>query len=815
MKTPRSRHDFVKYLIGAALVVVSLLVYVRTFDHDFVNFDDPYYVTNNRQVQAGLTADGVRYAFTTFDCSNWHPLTWLSLELDAELYHAWNPGGFHITNFVFHMLNTLLLFAVFDRLTGMMWRSAAVAGLFALHPLHVESVAWISERKDVLSTFFWMLTLATYLLYVRRPSVLRYFAVVVFFALGLLSKPMLVTMPCVLLLLDYWPLRRWQGQGATAGVAECVAPLPAASARRLLGEKVPLCVLAAGSCIMTALANYRGHSLADFQTYSFGVRLGNAALAYVAYLGKAFWPAHLAAYYPHPGADVSVPAALAAGVLLAAVTVLVVGLGRRWPYLPVGWLWYLGTLVPVIGLLQAGGQAYADRYTYVPLIGIFLMAVWGVTDLALACRLPKLVPATVTAAALAACAYVAWLQCGYWQGDIVLWDHAIEVTERNAIAHCNRGVAYWDIGQPLLARREFEKAVEIEPRYVQAEQNLGTVLRRMGHLAEAQAALRKVIELDSTAAPAHSELAGVLHELGNYDEAEAEYRRAIELDPAYAVPHHGLGVLYQDRGQADAAEAEYRAALELQPRMPQVHHNLGTLLADQGRRTEALYEFTQVVRMQPYQAHAHHQLGSFLQEEGDLRDALAEFTAAMRLGDRSAEYRLRMCEQYVALSPRLPAVARGEAKPAGAREALGFATLCQLPFQGRYALAVRLFTEAFSGEPALADDRGLRARYHAACAAARASCGQGKDAADLDDPKKAELRGQALTWLQAELPAHAAMVTRGRPFEQSQARQILKQWLKEAAFSGLRGASLDKLSAAERAGWQKLWQEVTSAAAKP
>lgn len=802
----RNRDGAAKCLIGAALVAATVLVYCRTFDHRFINFDDREYVEHNPNVWAGLTPAGVKYAFTTFDCGNWHPLTWLSLELDAQIYHGWNAqgGGFHLTNVVLHLGNTLLLFLILDRLTGLMWRSAAVAALFALHPLHVESVAWVAERKDVLSTFFGLLTVAAYaFVYAPRPSLLRYALVALLLAFGLLAKPMLVTLPFVLLLLDYWPLQRWDAGGATA------------SRRRLVLEKVPLLALAAASGVLTVLANEQGRALATFQDYPLGVRVGNALIAYVDYLAKTFWPLNLAVYYPHPGSSVSAGRAALSGLLLAVITGLVWKLGRRRPYLTVGWLWYLGTLVPVIGLVQVGGQAMADRYTYVPSIGLLVMLVWGLDDLLLAWRVPRFVPAAATALALAGCAVVSWEQVGLWESDIALWDRAVAVTGPNCIARCNRGEAYFHMAMVDLARQEFEQAVAIEPRYVQAHQNLGYVLRMLGKREEAESAFRRVIELDPAATEPHCSLAAVLQEMGRPDDAFAEYKRAIDLAPQAALPHYGLGVAYQSEGRLGPAEAEYRRSLDLNPNLAEAHHNLGALLADTARRTEGLVELRRAVELQPYSAASRENLGMVLQEEGQLREAMRHFQIAESLGNRTAGVKAASCTRFLVLVPRLPALVRGEYQPAGTTELIDFALLCRQPFERRYRLAARLFAEALLAQPALADG-WLRPRFHAACAAALAGCGQGEDAAALNDQEKVELRGRALAWLRAEAAVHIAEAVKASPLQHRAARQTLRQWQRDAAFQGVREpASLAKLPPPERETWRQLWAEIETACAKP
>jgi tetratricopeptide (TPR) repeat protein len=487
-------------LAAVLLVAATLLTYWPSLENGFV-FDDVDYVTNNPQVQAGLTGPSIWWAFTTGHASNWHPLTWLSLELDHDLFGL-RPWGYHLINLVLHVANTLLLFLVFWRMTSALWRSALVAALFALHPLHVESVAWVSQRKDVLSTLFGLLALLAYAGYVNRPGVTRYLLVVLALVLSLLAKPMLVTLPLLLLLLDYWPLGRLRLSGGPAAETKFPAgasrPIPFA---RLALEKMPLLALAAASCAATWLAQQQGHSVQRLAQLPLSVRAGNAIVAYALYLRKMVWPSDLGAFYPHPGTGLSWVSVAGAALFLAAVTAGLLALRRRAPYLIVGWFWYLGTLVPVIGLVQVGSQALADRYTYVPLVGICVMIAWGVADL-VPQRVPRdrILVSAGAAVVLFVCALLTWLQVHHWQNNIALWAQALEAAPHNAFAHTNLGMAIMvnatSQQDEELAFQHFALAQEIEPNQVGANLGLALLAQQQSRVDEAVERFRKVLRLE-------------------------------------------------------------------------------------------------------------------------------------------------------------------------------------------------------------------------------------------------------------------------------------------------------------------------------
>jgi protein O-mannosyl-transferase len=612
------------------LVLLTACALVRICGHDFVNYDDPDYVTENRQVQAGLTRESIVWAFTTTRAANWHPLTWLSLELDQQLYglHAW---GFHLTNLLLHTTNTVLLFLCLRRMTGALWRSAMVAALFAVHPLHVESVAWISERKDVLSTLFWMLTLLVYAWYAERPALGRYLLVVIPFALGLMAKPMLVTLPFVLLLLDYWPLGRLFGRaagpvpaGETTGTSSAARPvLP------LILEKLPLFALAAASCAATLYAQQQ--AMSSIQQIPLPNRLVNAVTSYTGYIGKMFYPLQLAALYPYPHSW-SPWVLLLSGFLFVSLTVLALGTARSRPYILVGWLWYVGTLVPVIGIIQVGKQQMADRYTYIPLIGLFLLLVWAIADGLARRSVPRALAVGLSILVLLVCLVLTLRQEATWRDSTSLWTNALEVTTNNSDACISVGSILEAQGQPGQAITLYRRALEIAPDDVVAHHHLGLALARQGKREEAIPHLNAALRMDPHRSKAHLLGVGeVLVQLGRVEEAEELYETALRQDPEDATLHVNLGVIYFKGGNLDRAGQHFSAALKINPTLTQAHNNLGSVLLQQGQVTAAAEHFSAAVRFDPRNAVAHCNLGEALAKLGKNAEATEEYLVALRL----------------------------------------------------------------------------------------------------------------------------------------------------------------------------------------
>jgi tetratricopeptide (TPR) repeat protein len=559
--------------ICLALATTTAVVYAPVRLHDFVDLDDGMYVSENPYVSRGLTVDGIMWALTTDHAANWHPLTWVSHMADVQLYGL-SPGGHHLTNLLLHIANSLLLFGFFYRTTGATGRSAFVAAIFALHPLHVESVAWVAERKDVLSTLFWMLTLWAYTGYVRRPRANRYLLLLVCFALGLMAKPMLVTLPFVLLLLDVWPLRRatMSNVAAALRLARGTETGDPGNDRvvvaRLVREKVPLLVLAAAESVVTFLVQRSGTAFASLDKIPVHFRVANAAVSYVAYIGKALWPTRLAVLYPYPR---SLPAwwVLGSVVMLLGLTVLVIRAGRRYAYLPVGWFWYWGTLIPVIGLVQVGSQSMADRYMYVPLVGLLIMTAWGATELAAARSWSKVLLPTVAGTVLLACAIVSREQLQHWHDTVTLWEHTLEVTTANPFAHNNLGVALENKGKFKEAAAHYDAAARITSVYYQQSEavaiNLANAFLARGELSEAINGYSKALRINQTAADAHNGLGSALGQQGKLDEAISAFMEAVRLEPDDPKFRFNLAQVLAKKGRVAEAVEHLKRAVLLDP----------------------------------------------------------------------------------------------------------------------------------------------------------------------------------------------------------------------------------------------------------
>ena len=503
------------------LAAITWLVFGQTLRHQFINFDDGDYVFKNPKVFRGLTSEGIVWAFTHVHAANWHPLTWLSHMLDCQLYGL-NPGGHHLTSILLHMATVILLFGLLRQATASLWRSAFVAAVFAIHPLRVESVAWVAERKDVLSGLFFVLTISAYVRYARQPwSPARYGLVLLLFALGLMSKPMLVTLPFVLFLLDYWPLNR---EATVPAHADKRLP----TRRRLILEKVPLLAMAVASCVVTLLAQKA--AIRPSADYSIGVRVGNALISSVAYIRQMFWPSDLAAFYPFAVKDLVIARILVSLILLAGITVAVFVLRSR-RYLVTGWLWYLIMLGPVIGILQVGSQARADRYTYLPQIGLYLLLTWAAAELSMRWRHRHLILGTLAVFTLTALILSARAQASYWKDSESLWTHALTRTSDNAMAELNLGEAVYKLGRTDEAIGHFERALQIEPNEATVHGSLGSALMKIGQTKAALAHFQKSLEIKPNQASLHSSLGVALLETGRPEESLVHLQTALKIDP--------------------------------------------------------------------------------------------------------------------------------------------------------------------------------------------------------------------------------------------------------------------------------------------
>ncbi len=568
------------------LIICTASVYWQVVDHDFLNFDDGQHITENAEVQSGLTLHGLRWAFTTTHTTNWHPLTWLSHMLDCELY-GMSSGGHHVTNLLFHLLNTVLLFLLLKRLTSAHWCSACVAMLFAIHPLHVESVAWVSERKDVMSTFFWMLTIWFYADFVTHKKKSKYLLALTTFTLGLMSKPMLVTLPFVLLLLDYWPLNRIAFENAKQPVSELRITV-----KRLVLEKLPFFVLTIISALITVLIG----DVQTVQDFTIWGRIGNALVSYTAYLSDMFWPHPLIIFRPHPG-ELPLWQPLLALLLLTAITLFVLRHGRRHRFLPVGWFLYLGVLVPVIGLVQVGIQARADRYTYVPLIGIAIIVVWGIAYLSRnwkSRQKPLMVAGVMVTLLLMTCTYK---QVGYMKNSMTVFEHTVKYAPNAHYAHNNLALAYKNAGDFDRAIEHFSEAIRIKPDKFEAYNNRG-----VAYFGKQE-----------------------------YDKAVADYQEVLARFPDHVEARNNLGNVFQIKGKLDQAIKQYRRALAVSPNHHEVNNNIGSVYFSKRDFKRAIEHFTRAVNANPFYLAARTNLARVYGEMGDIEMAIKHFQLALEL----------------------------------------------------------------------------------------------------------------------------------------------------------------------------------------
>ncbi len=587
---------------------LTWLVFAQTLRYSFVNYDDGAYVYRNPDVTRGLTSQGIVWAFTHVVAANWHPLTIISHMLDCRLYGV-NPSGHHFTNVLLHTVAVVLLFLVLNQLTGApssprdesvrladrtgtIWRSAFVAAVFAIHPLHVESVAWIAERKDVLSAVFFMLTLGAYARYARRPTVARYVTMSILFAFGLMSKPMLVTLPFVLLLIDYWPLNRIQRARDRGRRTETRSTIT-----KLLVEKIPLLVLSGAASATALVTQYSGLAATDAVAPAW--LIGNAFVSWVAYIRQMIWPQNLAVFYPHPKGSLPLWEIALSIAFLTAISAGAWLLRKRRPYLLTGWLWYVGMLVPVIGIVQVGLQARADRYTYLPQIGLYVALTWAAADVSKSWRHRRIILSVAATAVLAALTWSAWIQTSYWRDSESLWMHTLAVTSDNDNIRQHLCDALLDKGRVDDAIMHARIAVKMRPESADAHNALGAALSRKGQLDEALVHLRAALELNPNVLRLHYNLANALLQEGEVDAAIAHYQRELEIQPNFAEGHNNLANALFRKGQPSEALVHLQEALRLNPNYAEARNNLGIALSQKGEMREAIAQWNKTLEIQP------------------------------------------------------------------------------------------------------------------------------------------------------------------------------------------------------------------------
>jgi len=621
--------------------VLALVVFAQVRAFDFVNWDDQLYLTENSNVQAGLSWSNVVWALTTTHSPYWHPLTWLSHMLDVTMF-GMDAGWHHVTSLIIHIASTLTLFALLRRMTGAEGTSAFVAAIFAAHPLHVESVVWLAERKDVLSTFFLMVTIWMYVRYTERPGAARYAAVAGAYALALMSKPMVVTLPFALLLLDAWPLQRLgrpeglrYGNGAPTRAASDVAQaFRPAGATRAIVEKLPLLTLALAVSFGTLIVQKRVGAVAGFDVLPLGARAKNAVIGYVMYVWKTIWPAGLAPFYPFHAYPAW--AVVWAGLALAVATALAVAAWHRWPFVTVGWLWYVVMVAPVIGLMQAGEQARADRFMYVPMIGLSIIAAWGGAAVLKRIGIGARATAALAIAIVVLCAAAAHAQTSYWVDSVTLWRHAAAVTDDNYVAYENLGQALRERGDLDGAIVNYEESLKLLPPNSAGHESvvrnsLGLIFERQGKPDMAEQCFAAAVRLDPRFAEAQNNLGNALATQGKFDEAIAHYRAALALQPQSTETLIGLGGALVREGRPEDAAVQYREALRLNPNLAQAHNGLGSALTLEHRDDEAMGEFTRALELKPDLPSAHLNIAIVLLRKNDIAGARRHLEAALSI----------------------------------------------------------------------------------------------------------------------------------------------------------------------------------------
>jgi tetratricopeptide (TPR) repeat protein len=627
-----------------SLIALIFIIYTQVLHFGFANIDDSVYVTQNSHVLGGLSAEGLKWAFTSTFAGFWHPITWLSLILDAQIYGSW-AGGYHLTNLLLHVVSSLMLFMIFRRMTGSFWRSGFVAALFALHPLHVESVAWIGERKDVLSAFWGMFTIYAYVCYVERPGIKRYLLTFVFFFLGLMSKPMLVTMPFVLLLLDYWPLDRisfrFRSSDAMASDKKSFMISKTVSVRRAILEKVPLFILIIPISVVTFFAERKFGALPTMESFPLDMRIYNAFVSYIRYIEKTILPINLSVYYPHPGMW---PAwqVMIAGSIIILLSVWVFRKMTRYPYLTVGWLWYLGTLVPVIGFIQIGPCSMADRYTYVPLTGLFIMFAWGVPDLVRRWPHKKTVLSFGAILLIIIFSVLSWQRCKLWGDNYLLWDDVlkkynissignIKEKQKIAFAYNFRGLGYAEKGNYRQAIEDYNMALKIDSKYGEALNNRANTYGIIGQNDLALRDFAQIITINPKFADAYYNRGNLYLSISDLDKAINDFTEVIRIDPDMADAFNNRGVAFRLKGQYEKSFADFNQALIINSKLAEAYFNRGIIYNIHKQYIPAIANFTETLKIKPKYTDAYFNRGVSFAFLGKYDDAIRDFRQVLNI----------------------------------------------------------------------------------------------------------------------------------------------------------------------------------------
>ncbi len=627
-----------------SLIALIFIVYIQGLHFGFANLDDSVYVTQNSHVLGGLSAEGLKWAFTSMFAGFWHPITWLTLMLDAQVYGSW-AGGYHLTNLLLHFVSSLMLFMILHRMTGSFWRSGFVAALFALHPLHVESVAWIGERKDVLSAFWWMLTIYAYVYYVEQPGIKRYLLILIFFFLGLMSKPMLVTIPFVLLLLDYWPLDRISFRFRSSDVMisdeKSFMISKNASVRRVILEKVPLFILIIPISMVTFFAERKFGALPTMESFPLDVRIYNALISYIRYIEKTILPINLSVYYPHPGMW---PAwqVMIAGSIIILLSVWVFRKITRYPYLTVGWLWYLGTLVPVIGFIQVGPCSMADRYTYIPLIGLFIMFAWGVPDLLSRFPHKKAVLSFGALLLIIVLSVLSWQRCKLWGDNYLLWDDvlkkynissigSIKEKQRIAFAYNFRGLGYAEKGNYRQAIEDYNVALKINNQYDEALNNRANAYGMIGRNDLALEDFKQIITINPKFADAYYNRGYLYLSIIDLDKAINDFTKAIHIDPNMADAFNNRGVAFRLKEQYEKSLADFNQALKINQNFAEAYYNRGIIYNIHKQYISAIINFTEALKIKPQYTDAYFNRGVSFAFLGKYNDAIRDFQQVLNI----------------------------------------------------------------------------------------------------------------------------------------------------------------------------------------